>query len=65
MAVCSESLLRFHLEGVRDTDKVIGEGAYAVVNELKFRGLRCVGKKLHDVLYESASREWKADMLKR
>ena len=50
------SLRRFHLEGVRDTGRVIGEGAYAVVKELEFRGLKCVGKKLHAVLYENASR---------
>ena len=59
------SLRRFHLEGVRDTGRVIGEGAYAVVKELEFRGLKCVGKKLHAVLYENASREWRADMLQR
>ena len=59
------SLRRFHLECVRDTGRVIGEGAYAVVKELEFRGLKCVGKKLHAVLYENASREWRADMLQR
>ena len=58
----SPSLYRFHLEGVRDTGRVIGEGAYAVVKELKFRGLKCAGKKLHD---KSASRQWRADMLQR
>ena len=63
--MASASLRRFHLEGVRDTGRVIGEGAYAVVKELEFRGLKCVGKKLHAVLYESASREWRADMLQR
>ena len=61
----SSSLRRFHLEGVRDTGRVIGDGAYAVVKELEFRGLRCAGKKLHALLYESASREWRADMLRR
>ena len=61
----STSLSRFHLEGVRDTGRVIGDGAYAVVKELEYRGLRCAGKKLHAVLYESASRKWRADMLRR
>ena len=61
----SSSLRRFHLEGVHDTGRVIGDGAYAIVKELEFRGLRCAGKKLHAVLYESASREWRADMLRR
>ena len=59
------SLRRFRIEGVRDTGRVIGEGAYAVVKELEFRGVICAGKKLHSVLYENASREWRADMLQR
>ena len=58
-------LRRFHLEGVRDTGRVVGEGAYAVVKELEFRGLKCAGKKLHAALYESASRVWRAEMLQR
>ena len=61
----STSLHRFHLEGVRDTERIIGDGSYAVVKELEFRGLRCAGKKLHILLYESASREWRVDMLRR
>ena len=58
-------LRRFHLDGVRDTGRIIGEGSYAVVKELEFRGLKCVGKKLHAVLYENASSDWRADMLQR
>ena len=61
----SASLRRFHLEGVRDTGRVVGEGAYAIVKELEFRGLKCVGKKLHDVLYASAWRDERANMLRR
>ena len=59
------SLRRFHLEGVRDTGRIIGEGAYAVVKELEFRGLKCVGKRIHNVLYENAMPAFKADMLQR
>ena len=59
------SLRRFHLEGVSDTDRVIGNGSYAVVKELEFWGLRCAEEKLHAVLYESASREERANMLRR
>ena len=63
--MASDSLRRFHLEGVRDTEIVIGTGSYAVVKELEFRGLRCAGKKIHDILYEGASREERVSMLQR
>ena len=45
----------FLLDNVRDTGKVIGTGSYAEVRELEVSGLKCVGKKLHRVLYETVS----------
>ena len=44
----------FLLDNVRDTGEVIGMGSYAEVRELEVNGLKCVGKKLHRVLYETA-----------
>ena len=40
----------FHLAGVRVTDKELGHGSYATVQELEYMGLKCAGKKIHDVL---------------
>jgi len=58
-------LRRFKLDGVRDTGRVVGHGSYAVVKELKFRGLKCVGKKIHDILFNSATPQEQAAMLER
>ena len=40
------------LSDVRETGKEIGRGSYATVVELEYKGLLCVGKKIHQVLYE-------------
>ena len=58
-------LSRFELEGVRDTGREVGHGSYAVVKELEFRGLKCVGKKIHGVLFDSATPQEQAAMLER
>ena len=61
----SGSLQRFRLDGVRDTGITVGDGAYATVLQYDFRGLKCVGKKIHRLLYEHASPAQRADMLRR
>ena len=38
------------LTGVKITDRVLGHGSYATVLELEYLGLKCAGKKVHDVL---------------
>jgi len=43
----------------------VGRGSYEVVKELKFRGLKCVGKKIHDELFNSATPLEQAAMLER
>lgn len=59
-------LLRdYLLDGLQETDRVVGSGAYATVYEYEFRGLACVGKKLHRLLYEHASPSQRTDMLRR
>ena len=59
------SLKKFELDGVRDTGRDVGEGSYAVVKKLEFRGLKCVGKKIHDNLFNLATRSEKAALLER
>ncbi len=61
----TEGLRQFQLEGVRDTGKTVGDGSYATVEELDFRGLKCVGKKIHAILYNSASPQEKVALLER
>ena len=40
----------YKLTGVRVTDRELGRGSYATVVELEYVGLRCAGKKIHDIL---------------
>ena len=61
----ASGLRRFELHGVRDTGREVGHGSYAVVKELKFRGLKCVGKKIHDILFNSATPQEQAAMLEQ
>ena len=40
----------YQLTGVRVTDRELGHGSYATVQELEYMGLKCAGKKIHDLL---------------
>ena len=40
----------YKLTGVRVTDRELGHGSYATVLELKYMGLKCAGKKIHELL---------------
>ena len=42
----------YRLNGVRLTEEEFGRGSYAVVLRLEYRGLKCAGKQLYNVLYE-------------
>ena len=59
------SVLRFQLEGVEGPGVEIGRGSYAVVEEYDFQGLSCVGKSIHQNLYDSASARERETMLER
>ena len=59
------ALKRFELDGVHDTGREVGHGSYAVVKELEYHGLKCVGKKIHGILFESATPHAKTAMLER
>jgi len=47
----ASALRRFELDGVRDMGREVGRRSYAVVKELEFQGLKCVGKKIHEILF--------------
>ena len=38
------------LTGVRETDQELGHGSYATVVQLEYKGLKCAGKKVHELL---------------
>ena len=40
----------FKLTRVHVTDRELGHGAYATVMEVEYMGLKCAGKKIHDLL---------------
>ena len=40
----------YMLTGVRVTDRELGHGSYATVLELEYMGLKCAGKKIHELL---------------
>ena len=42
----------YKLTGVRVTDQKLGHGSYATVLELEYMGLKCAGKKIHELLLE-------------
>lgn len=58
-------LRRFLLRNVHDTGNLLGRGSYAEVRELRVGGRKCAGKKLHALLFASASIEEKEKMLSR
>ena len=67
MSVRGRSSLRpFLLDGITLTDeRNIGDGSYATVFPLSFRGLKCAGKKLHTIFFENASPQEKEHMIDR
>ena len=40
----------YKLTGVRVIDRELGHGSYATVLELEYMGLKCAGKKIHELL---------------
>ena len=53
MAVNPQAFEQFTLRQIRITENEFGRGSYAVVMELEYRGLKCAGKKLYRVLYDT------------
>ena len=50
-----ESLKKYELHGILNTQQVVRSGKYASTIELKFHGLKCVGMKITPGFYEEAS----------
>ena len=44
----------YKLTGVRVTDRELGHGSYATVLELEYMGLKCAGKKIHELLLKQS-----------
>ena len=42
----------YKLNRVKVTNRVLGHGSYATVLELEYMGLKCAGKKIHELLLE-------------
>ena len=45
----------YKLTGVRVTDRELGHGSYATVLELEYMGLKCAGKKIHELLLKQGN----------
>ena len=48
----------YKLAGIRVTDQELGRGSYATVLELEYMGLKCAGKKIHEVLLMQGDRTY-------
>ena len=46
------------LKGVKVTEDIIGHGSYATVFKLDYLGLKCAGKKIHDVLQQGKTNNY-------
>ena len=44
------ALERYQLHGVRETGTELGRGSFAAVVEVDYKGMRCAGKKIHQIL---------------
>ena len=42
----------YKLTGVEVTDRELGHGSYATVLELEYMGLKCAGKRIHELLQQ-------------
>ena len=50
----------YKLAGVRVTNRELGCGSYACVLELEYMGLKCAGKKIHEVLIQHGGTSYSA-----
>ena len=51
------SLSHYKLDHIRVTDRELGHGSYATVLELEYMGLKCAGKKIHNLLLTQPGRD--------
>lgn len=48
--VAFRGLEPYSLSGITVTDQILGTGSYATVFKLDYFGLKCAGKKIHELL---------------
>ena len=51
------------LTKIQVSDTIIGHGSYAGVLEVEYIGLKCAGKKIHDMLLQQGSKQYIPDSL--
>ena len=52
MVDCDEILQEYLLDNIEVSGRQLGVGSYSSVLELKYKGMKCAGKKIHPNLYE-------------
>ena len=55
MEVSFAGLEPYKLSKVKFTDHELGRGSYATVMELNYKGQKCAGKKIHEILLTSGN----------
>ena len=59
------SLRPYYLPDVSPVKRTLGNGAYAVVDEVEIKGKKCAAKKLHSILFDNATPKQREEMLQR
>ena len=65
MENASEKLKHLRVIDVVETGRIVGTGAYGYVEEVRFNGLKCAGKKLGDFFLNHTSPDKRRWMLSR
>ena len=58
MAVSFSHLEPYKLSNVKFTDHELGRGSYATIIELKHKGQKCAGKKIHEILLKAGDQSY-------
>ena len=45
----------YKLTGIQQSQRILGHGSYAQVIELEYKGLKCAGKKIHEMLLDQGA----------
>ena len=65
MASISDQLEELTLTGVALTGKELGSGAYGEALEVRCHGVKCVGKKLHEMFFKDSPPVKREEMVSR
>ena len=61
----SPGLEPYKLTGVKVTDRELGRGSCATVIELEYLGLKCAGKKIHELLLRQGDTSYSSSRFKQ